>query len=419
MLDDNRPTDFLKDKTNAKIWAKKRKKAWMNSLSTSESTSIDDYNRNSSEINSYSIKKKFALDNYEGIEELNNDLRNISSAVKKSKLTKPLYVYYYEDSNTFGFDQNLESSSDNNIIDNEAINNFARKISDTNFIQDGFKDVNMTEPDVASNFPILVHLNLPINTPAASYGDDDDNLRILIDQGYSINATGLSIVTIKGKQYAKVDANLIKQVNFETDTVAATQWGTDNYTSWLNNLTSNELRDINNYLGGGYSAINKYLLDGTIGENTSKDELEEKISNISSALKKKPIPEDIITYRRMGPNEFNLDLTSPEYDFNKIENIEKFKENWLGKTVKVNTFISTTILSNNISAFAKRKLILRLHLPKGINASYVSVAEGYKNEYEILIDRGYSYRIDNIKEYYDDSSLGGKTNKLIIDATLI
>lgn len=418
MLDDNRPIDFLKDKNSAKIWAKKRKQAWLNNLSASESTSINNYITNSSEINSYSIKKKFALDNYEGIESLNNDLINISSATKKSKLTKPLYVYYYESNDKFGFNQNLESLSDSNVIDDEAINNFAKKISNTNFIQDGFKEVNMTEPDIASKFPILVHLKLPIDTPAASYGDDD-NLKILIDQGYSLNATGLSIITIKGKQYAKVDADLIKQINFETDMVAATQWGEDNYTSWLKNLTADELRDINNYLGGGYSAINKYLLDGTIGDNTSKDELEEKISNISNALKKETIPEDIITYRRMGANEFNLDLTSPEYDFNQTENIDKFKEKWLGKTIKVNTFISTTILSNNISAFAKRKLILRLHLPKGTNASYVSVAEGYKNEYEILIDRGYSYKIDNITKYYDDSSLGGKTNKLIIDATLI
>lgn len=419
MFDDNRPMDFAKDKNSAKIWAKKRKQVWLNNLSKAESTSIDNYIKNSSEINFYSIKKKFALDNYEGIETLNEDLKNISTAVKKSLLTKPLYVYYYETNDKFGFNQNLESNLDSNIIDEEAINNFAKKISDTNFIQDGFKDVTITEPDISSKFPILVHLKLPTNTPAASYGNDEENLRVLIDQGYSLKATGLSIVTIKGKQYANVDADLIKQLNFENDVISASQWGEENYAPWLKELTPNELRDINNYLAGGYTAINKYLLNGTLGDNTSKEDLEEKISNISNALKKKKIPEDMITYRRMGPNEFGLDLNSPDYDFNKVENISKFKEKWLGKTIPVKTFISTTVLSNNISAFAKRKLILRLHLPKESNAAYVSVAEGYKNEYEVLIDHGYSYKIDNITEYYDESSLGGKTNKLIIDATLI
>ena len=138
MLDDNRPMDFAKDKNSATLWAKKRKQVWLNNLSKAESTSINNYIKNSSEINSYSIKKKFALDNYEGIETLNEDLKNISTAVKKSMLTKPLYVYYYEANDKFGFNQNLESSLDSNIIDEEAINNFAKKISDTNFIQDGF-----------------------------------------------------------------------------------------------------------------------------------------------------------------------------------------------------------------------------------------------------------------------------------------
>lgn len=140
-------------------------------------------------------------------------------------LTKPLYVYYYETNDKFGFNQNLESNLDSNIIDEEAINNFAKKISYTKFIQDGFKDVTMTKPDISSKLPILVHLKLPTNTPTASYGNDEENLRVLIDQGYSLKATRLSIVTIKGKQYANVDADLIKQLNFENDVISASQWG--------------------------------------------------------------------------------------------------------------------------------------------------------------------------------------------------
>ncbi len=134
-------------------------------------------------------------------------------------------MYYYETNDKFGFNQNLESNLDSNIIDEEAINNFAKKISYTKFIQDGFKDVTMTKPDISSKLPILVHLKLPTNTPTASYGNDEKNLRVLIDQGYSLKASRLSIVTIKGKQYANVDADLIKQLNFENDVISASQWG--------------------------------------------------------------------------------------------------------------------------------------------------------------------------------------------------
>ena len=91
----------------------------------------------------------------------------------------------------------------------------------------------------------------------------------------------------------------------------------------------------------------------------------------------------MITYRRMKPNEFGLELNLPDYNFNKVENIEKFKQKWIGQTVLVKTFIGTTVLSTNISAFVKRKLILRSRLPQGTNASYVSAAEGYKNRRKI------------------------------------
>lgn len=105
---------------------------------------------------------------------------------------------------------------------------------------------------------------------------------------------------------------------------------------------------------GGYTAINNYLIsNGPV--NNPNPELDSKITNIENALKREPIPTNLTVYRRSGPQEFGLTLTSPEYDFNKLENIDAFKSKWEGQALSYPNFISTSIGSVNMSAFAKEK----------------------------------------------------------------
>nr|6KLO_H Chain H, Iota toxin component Ia [Clostridium perfringens]6KLW_H Chain H, Iota toxin component Ia [Clostridium perfringens] len=408
-----RPEDFLKDKENAIQWEKKEAERVEKNLDTLEKEALELYKKDSEQISNYSQTRQYFYDYQIESNPREKEYKNLRNAISKNKIDKPINVYYFESPEKFAFNKEIRTENQNEIS-LEKFNELKETIQDKLFKQDGFKDVSLYEPGNGDEkpTPLLIHLKLPKNTGMLPYINSND-VKTLIEQDYSIKIDKIVRIVIEGKQYIKAEASIVNSLDFKDDVSKGDLWGKENYSDWSNKLTPNELADVNDYMRGGYTAINNYLIsNGPL--NNPNPELDSKVNNIENALKLTPIPSNLIVYRRSGPQEFGLTLTSPEYDFNKIENIDAFKEKWEGKVITYPNFISTSIGSVNMSAFAKRKIILRINIPKDSPGAYLSAIPGYAGEYEVLLNHGSKFKINKVDSYKD-----GTVTKLILDATLI
>ncbi|WP_103599625.1 ADP-ribosyltransferase, partial [Bacillus thuringiensis] len=190
-----------------------------------------------------------------------------------------------------------------------------------------------------------------------------------------------------------------KVIDFEQDKKKADEWGKKNYEELNKKLNAKEVRALENYVGESYREINEYLREnnGNVGLNSKIDE---KISNIDNALKKSKTNQAINVYRRVNEEAFNLkDGDLKEGLQINTEKFKEFKEQFLNKTITENAFMSTSLIKDPKIAWKSRPILLHLTLPKGSNATYVTPfrnADPNDNEYELLVDRGYSYNISNI-----------------------
>nr|4H0X_A Chain A, Iota toxin component Ia [Clostridium perfringens] len=408
-----RPEDFLKDKENAIQWEKKEAERVEKNLDTLEKEALELYKKDSEQISNYSQTRQYFYDYQIESNPREKEYKNLRNAISKNKIDKPINVYYFESPEKFAFNKEIRTENQNEIS-LEKFNELKETIQDKLFKQDGFKDVSLYEPGNGDEkpTPLLIHLKLPKNTGMLPYINSND-VKTLIEQDYSIKIDKIVRIVIEGKQYIKAEASIVNSLDFKDDVSKGDLWGKENYSDWSNKLTPNELADVNDYMRGGYTAINNYLIsNGPL--NNPNPELDSKVNNIENALKLTPIPSNLIVYRRSGPQEFGLTLTSPEYDFNKIENIDAFKEKWEGKVITYPNFISTSIGSVNMSAFAKRKIILRINIPKDSPGAYLSAIPGYAGEYAVLLNHGSKFKINKVDSYKD-----GTVTKLILDATLI
>nr|4H0Y_A Chain A, Iota toxin component Ia [Clostridium perfringens] len=408
-----RPEDFLKDKENAIQWEKKEAERVEKNLDTLEKEALELYKKDSEQISNYSQTRQYFYDYQIESNPREKEYKNLRNAISKNKIDKPINVYYFESPEKFAFNKEIRTENQNEIS-LEKFNELKETIQDKLFKQDGFKDVSLYEPGNGDEkpTPLLIHLKLPKNTGMLPYINSND-VKTLIEQDYSIKIDKIVRIVIEGKQYIKAEASIVNSLDFKDDVSKGDLWGKENYSDWSNKLTPNELADVNDYMRGGYTAINNYLIsNGPL--NNPNPELDSKVNNIENALKLTPIPSNLIVYRRSGPQEFGLTLTSPEYDFNKIENIDAFKEKWEGKVITYPNFISTSIGSVNMSAFAKRKIILRINIPKDSPGAYLSAIPGYAGEYSVLLNHGSKFKINKVDSYKD-----GTVTKLILDATLI
>ncbi|MFL8801482.1 MULTISPECIES: ADP-ribosyltransferase [unclassified Clostridioides] len=409
-----RPEDFLKDREKAKEWEKKEAERAEKGLERAEKEALTEYKKNAAEISKYSRERNYFYDYEIKDNPFEKDYKDLKSAVSKNKLDKPMYVYYFESADRFAFKGEIRGNTENEIS-LEKFNEFKDIVQDRLFKQDGFKDISLYEPGNQDSkpTPLLVHLKLPKGTGMLPYQQSNESVSTLIEQGYSVKVDKTVRIVISGKQYIKVEASLVSSLDFKEDVGKGDSWGKENYNDWSNKLTSEQLADINGYMRGDYVAINKYLLEN--GPTNNPDpKLDSQINNIESALKSKPIPSNLTVYRRAGAPEFGLEISSPGYNFNLEANVNAFKEKWEGQTLTYQNFVSTSIGSANMSAFAPRKIVLRINIPKGSPGAYLSAVPGYGGEYEVLLNHGSKFKINKVDTYKDKT-----TTKLIVDATLL
>ncbi len=95
---------------------------------------------------------------------------------------------------------------------------------------------------------------------------------------------------------------------------------------------------------------------------------------ISGAIQKYSVPQSITCYR--GVNK------------KPVEDIE------IGEEFVYKRFISTSLFKKH--AF-KCKYFMIIHIPEGKNAAYINNISRYKGQFEVLIDKGYRYRLLSIQ----------------------
>lgn len=155
------------------------------------------------------------------------------------------------------------------------------------------------------------------------------------------------------------------------------------YMPWIKDLSSKEVHAIRKYTKNSLRESKQFsffkrlnmMLESEDPE-TIKDYqmLNDYSVTISEAIRKCSVPNDIVCYR--GVN------TKP------IEGIT------IGEKFVYKRFISTSLFRKH--AF-KCKYLMIIHIPKGTKATYIDDISVYKGQYEVLIDKGYQYRLLSIQ----------------------
>ena len=150
-------------------------------------------------------------------------------------------------------------------------------------------------------------------------------------------------------------------------------------------LSEEESKSIRKYTGESYKEINNLLRDTNYKENLNVEEREtyyNYIKHISEALQRYKTPEPIITYRGISGSAIQ----------NMMDNIK------VGNVWKDDGFCSTSSVYSVSQRFSKEDgYTLEVHIPKGSHvASIDSLSIFYEDEYEVLIDKGSEFLIQEV-----------------------
>ena len=172
--------------------------------------------------------------------------------------------------------------------------------------------------------------------------------------------------------------------------------------------TSKEISALEKYTGS-YSAINEPLRGIKYGNyNDKKHVFIEQVKQMTAAIDKSVIDFDFWTQRGTGAINF------PNTKINSNTSIEELN-NLVGQTFEDQAFVSTGAAKG--TGFASHNIIMNIYCPKGTKAAYVPEISHFSSENELIIQRGYSYKVTKVEKkngiiYLDcDLQLGSDKNK--------
>lgn len=196
-------------------------------------------------------------------------------------------------------------------------------------------------------------------------------------------------------------AKKAKKVTYKTfeNPEAAHEWTMENIYDelWWNSLDKIDQRAITWYTGHGYEDMNSYLR-GMIDSITDKDM--EAIKRVSDALSKTTIKENIVVTRGMGGDDAMtglLNISTSELEQLLTDN----PDGLVGLVMRENGFLSTTI-DPKVNASFKSKYELKLNVPAGTHGAYIAPVTRFKDEHELLLDKGTAFRIESVKKLSGD-----------------
>ena len=149
------------------------------------------------------------------------------------------------------------------------------------------------------------------------------------------------------------------------------KWGNENYSTWRESLTAEELEILKGYQSTDYKWVNSELRTGK-GIDDESREFHRVLDNI---LGRGATNRDIVAYRGISTSSF--------------EGTES------GMIIRDNAYISTSLDEASAGRFLAEKenpMIAELRIPKGSKGAYIEGVLDMK-EYEFLMPRGSEFRV--------------------------
>ena len=150
----------------------------------------------------------------------------------------------------------------------------------------------------------------------------------------------------------------------------------------------------------GHLAINKALkFDGKVGEEVSGI-----ISSIDKAMGMSYLKTDLILWRGLASQSATNSLVRKIRSMNSRKNADKQLNSLKGFTFKDLAYVSTSLNRKAVVGFESSGILLRIKAPIGTPAVFLNsvksedrgIASTYPEESEVLLDRGLSFRVENV-----------------------
>ncbi|MGX5452602.1 ADP-ribosyltransferase [Bacillus cereus] len=204
-------------------------------------------------------------------------------------------------------------------------------------------------------------------------------------------------------------------IDFEGNYEEAGKWGENKYKEWQESLTRNEKDMIKLYTDSEFLKLNAYLrkTKGILKDIPLYEKNNEVIKVMDKVLKKTKTETPITVYRKVKDEEYGIDVLITELA--KLEEtmakeneelpaevydklfISEIEEKLKGKVITNYGYTSTSLGTGFYSkAFRDHYILMKIKLPAGTNAAYVAQLSKYPGEYEMLVARGFTYKIEDL-----------------------
>lgn len=223
-------------------------------------------------------------------------------------------------------------------------------------------------------------------------------------KGLPTNTQTVEIPLDKSEKSGIIEADLARYKQFDTGDEANDFFYYDGekrgllakkqskHAQWEKSLSKSENESIEDYTGGGYSDLNRYLRKIGDWQNINAEKEEFIAASLDSAIKRYEL-KDNITVQRGVMNDV-IDILAEQND------VQESLDELVGKKYTDPGYLSTSALFENRVATSK-PTVFEIEIPAGVGrGAYVnSLAGQYQDvEYEFLIKRNASFTIKEVKE---------------------
>ncbi|MEG7835330.1 ADP-ribosyltransferase [Bacillus cereus] len=215
--------DFEKNKDEAKKWAEERYSDWQERLLTRlEKEEIMDFMNNKEDAQQLNNYLEDTRGNIPETSEYRENIERLDKGLKRVKTEQAIFVYQRVSEQYFGHE--VGSFREDSIkIDQIKFDEFKEKFIQNQSVlkENGYMEASLSgiSPNLAKEPCIYIRLKVPKGTHGGYTGNlqgtEGGTHDFLLDRGYGIQFTDAKIITEKGKQYIKVEAELLTKENLD------------------------------------------------------------------------------------------------------------------------------------------------------------------------------------------------------------
>ena len=187
-------------------------------------------------------------------------------------------------------------------------------------------------------------------------------------------------------------ASTVVYSTFNTENEADTAFNSS-YNDWRKQINSSEKTEIEEYTGSAYVSINGVLRETSNPPSQVKDTYLARADNISSAISKFELNDNIVVFRGVDLDTFGL--SGGDDIFSTAT--EKGMKALIGTTFVDKGFMSTSAVKS--SAFNSKDAKISINVPKGKGrGAWVKPLSTYSYENEFLLQKGSGLKITKVEK---------------------